>query len=94
MVVAAGVTGLAGLVAGRWLADRVGRRPTAAVGLVGIVAFGTLTYAGSSAALVVGYLAGVFAGSVLAPRPSGRWSTNCSPPSSGPRSPGGSWWPV
>ena len=67
MVVAAGATGLAGLVTGRWLADRVGRRPTAAVGMVGIVAFGTLTYAGSTTALVVGYLASILAGSVLAP---------------------------
>jgi len=67
MVVTAGLTGLVGLVAGRWLADRVGRRPTAAVGMVGVVVFGTLTYAGSSTALVVGYLTGILAGSVLAP---------------------------
>ena len=67
MVVTAGVVGLAGLVTGRWLADRFGRRPTGAAGMVGIVVFGTLTYAGSSTALVVGYLASILAGSVLAP---------------------------
>ena len=67
MVVGAGVTGLAGLLAGRWMTDHVGRRPTAALGLVGITAFGTLTYAGTSGALIVGYLLSVFAGSVFAP---------------------------
>jgi MFS family permease len=34
---------------------------------VGITAFGTLTYAGTSGALIVGYLLSVFAGSVFAP---------------------------
>ena len=67
MVVGAGVTGLAGLLAGRWLSDHVGRRPTGALGLVGIIVFGTLTYAGAPAALIVGYLLSVFAGSVFAP---------------------------
>jgi putative MFS transporter len=67
MVVGAGVTGLAGLLAGRWLSDHWGRRPTGALGLVGITVFGTLTYVGSPGALVVGYLLGVFAGSLFAP---------------------------
>jgi len=67
MVVGAGVTGLAGLLAGRWLADHVGRRPTGAVGLMGITVFGTLTYAGPAGALIVGYLLSVFAGSLFAP---------------------------
>jgi len=67
MVVGAGVTGLAGLLAGRWMSDHLGRRPTGAIGLVGITTFGTLAYSGSSAALVVGYLLSVFAGSVFAP---------------------------
>ena len=40
MVVGAGVTGLLGLLAGRWLADHVGRRPTCTVGLVAIAADG------------------------------------------------------
>ena len=67
MVAAAGVTGLAGLLAGRWLADRVGRRPTGALGTVGIALAAALAYSGSSAALAVGYVVGVLAGGVLAP---------------------------
>ena len=57
MVVAAGVTGLGGLLVGRWLADRLGRRPTGALGMVGIAVFGCLAYSGTSVALVVGYVA-------------------------------------
>jgi MFS family permease len=67
MVVAAGLVGLGGLLAGRRLADRLGRRPTAAVALVGIAAFGILAYSGSSTALLVGYEAGVLAGACFAP---------------------------
>jgi MFS family permease len=67
MVVSAGVTGLAGLLAGRWLADRVGRRPTAALGTVGIALAATLTYSGSKTALLGGYVLGVLCGSIFAP---------------------------
>lgn len=67
MVVGAGVVGLGGLLAGRWLSDHVGRRPTGAVAIVGISLSATLAYTGSSAALVVGYVLGVLAGSFLAP---------------------------
>ncbi len=67
MVVASGVTGLGGLLVGRWLADRLGRRPTGALGMVGIAVFGCLAYSGTSAALVVGYVLGVLSGGVLAP---------------------------
>ncbi len=67
MVVGAGVAGLGGLLAGRWLADRLGRRPTAAIGVAGMAACGILAYSGSSWALVTGYVAGVLAGSVFAP---------------------------
>jgi MFS family permease len=67
MVVGAGVAGLGGLLAGRWLADHVGRRPTGTLGMVALAAFSTLTYTGSRPALVVGYILGVLAGSVLAP---------------------------
>ena len=63
LVVAAGITGLAGLLLGRFLADRIGRRPTAAVALVLLAAAGVLTYSGSVPALVVGYLGGVLFGS-------------------------------
>ena len=67
MVVGAGVAGLGGLLAGRWMADRLGRRPTGALGTVGVAAAGCLAYRGGSVALVVGYISGVLAGSVLAP---------------------------
>jgi MFS family permease len=67
MVVGAGIAGLIGLLVGRWLADHLGRRPTGAMGMVGLAAFGALAYEGSSTALVVGYVLGVMAGSVFAP---------------------------
>ena len=67
MVVGAGLGGLGGLLAGRWLADRVGRRPAGALGLVGLAVFGTLTNLGSGPELIVGYILGVTSGSVLAP---------------------------
>ncbi len=67
MVVGAGVTGLAGLLAGRWLADRLGRRPTAAAGMVGIALFGVVAYSGPAPLLVLGYVMGIFSGAVLAP---------------------------
>lgn len=67
MVVAAGAAGLGGLLLGRWLADRWGRRPTVAVAMVGMGAFGTLAYSGSEAWLLVGYVLGVCAGAVFAP---------------------------
>ena len=67
MVVAAGFTGLAGLLAGRWGADHVGRRVTVALAMVGMAGFGILTYSGSRPALLAGYVLGVLAGSVFAP---------------------------
>jgi MFS family permease len=67
MVVAAGATGLAGLLLGRWLADRLGRRITAAGAIIAVVGCGVLAYSGSAAALVVGYVVGVFAASAFAP---------------------------
>ena len=67
MVAGAGVTGLAGLLAGRWLADHVGRRPTGALGMAGIAIFGVVAYSGPKAFLVVGYVLAVFAASMLAP---------------------------
>ena len=67
MVVGAGVAGLGGLLVGRWLADHLGRRPTGALAMVGLAGFGTLAYAGSRPALVIGYIMGVLAGSIIAP---------------------------
>ncbi|HEV3281443.1 MAG TPA: MFS transporter [Acidimicrobiales bacterium] len=67
MVVAAGLLGLGGLLAGRWLADRVGRRPTATGSMLCIGASGVLCYSGNRASLVLGYLAGITAAGVFAP---------------------------
>jgi len=67
MVVGAGVAGLAGLLAGRWLADRVGRRLTGALAMVAVALFAVLTYSGSAPALLAGYILGLFAASVFAP---------------------------
>lgn len=67
MVVGAGAAGLGGLLIGRWLADRLGRRPTIAISMVGMAVFGTLAYTGTSWALVGGYVAGVACAAVFAP---------------------------
>jgi MFS family permease len=67
MVVAGGLTGLVGLLAGRWSADHFGRRPTGGLALVAVALVASLAYSGSVAALIIGYVAGVFAGAVLAP---------------------------
>ena len=58
MVAAAGVVGLPALLAGRWLADHVGRRPTCSVAMVTIALGGTLAYSGPRPALLVGYVLG------------------------------------
>jgi MFS family permease len=62
LVVAAGLTGLVGLMLGRLLADRLGRRPTAALAMVLMAGAGVLTYSGSVPALAVGYVCGVLFG--------------------------------
>jgi MFS family permease len=67
MVVAAAVLGLGGLLLGRFLADRVGRRPTATGAIVCIGAASILCYSGSRVALVAGYLAGITAAGTFAP---------------------------
>jgi MFS family permease len=67
MVVMAGAAGLFGLIGGRSLADRIGRRPTSMIAMVGAALSATLAYTGSRPALIVGYVCGVFSGAVLAP---------------------------
>lgn len=67
MVVVAGFSGFLGLMAGRWLADRVGRRLTGTVALVAMACTGTLAYTGSNSAYVAGYVFGVLSGGLLAP---------------------------
>jgi MFS family permease len=67
MVVTAGLLGLGGLVAGRWAADRLGRRVTAGTSQAVIAFAAMLTYSGSAAAAIAGYLLAVAAASVFAP---------------------------
>jgi len=67
MVLAAGPVGLLGLLAGRFAADRLGRRATAA-GTQAVVALaGMLTYSGSRSAVAAGYLLAILAASAYAP---------------------------
>ncbi|HEX4219151.1 MAG TPA: MFS transporter, partial [Acidimicrobiales bacterium] len=67
MVVGGGLSGLVGLLAGRWMADHFGRRPTGGLALVAVALAASLAYSGSAAALITGYVCGVLAGAVLAP---------------------------
>jgi MFS family permease len=67
MVVVAGITGFAGLLLGRAMADGMGRRPTAVLATVGLGGFGILLYSGSTWALLFGYVLGIAAGGMLAP---------------------------
>jgi MFS family permease len=67
MVVAAGILGLGGLVAGRWAADHLGRRMTAGPTQAVIALAAMVTYSGSPAAAIAGYLLAVLAASVYGP---------------------------
>jgi MFS family permease len=67
MLLAAGPVGLAGLLVGRALADRVGRRPTAGGAQVLIAGAAALAYSGTSAAVVCGYLLAILAASAYGP---------------------------
>jgi MFS family permease len=67
LVVGAGLTGLVGLLIGRWGADRIGRRLTGGAALVGVAAAGIITYSGTTVGLGIGYLCAVLAGSAFAP---------------------------
>jgi MFS family permease len=67
MVLAAGPVGLVGLVVGRWSADRLGRRVTAAGAQAMVALAGMLTYSGSRTAVAAGYLLGILVASAYAP---------------------------
>jgi MFS family permease len=67
MVSVASVFGLAGLLLGRVLADRLGRRPTGALAMAALAVTGTLAYSGSRNALLIGYELGVLSAATLAP---------------------------
>jgi len=67
MVLAAGPVGLVGLLIGRWAADRLGRRVTAAGTQAMVALAGMLTYSGSRTAVAGGYLLAVLVASAYAP---------------------------
>jgi MFS family permease len=67
MVAAAGPIGLAGLLAGRWAADRLGRRGTAAITQAVVAVACVITYSGSAPGAIGGYLLAIFASSAVAP---------------------------
>lgn len=67
LVVAAGPAGLGGLLAGRWSADRVGRRLTAGLAMALTAVFGAAAYSGTFAWLTGGYLATITASGAFTP---------------------------
>jgi MFS family permease len=67
LVLAAGPVGLAGILLGRWGADRLGRRLTGALGVAGAGLGVLLAYSGGFPALAAGYLATILLASAFAP---------------------------
>ncbi|HSK23864.1 MAG TPA: MFS transporter [Egicoccus sp.] len=67
LVLAAGPLGLAGILLGRWGADRLGRRVTGAVTLAGTGLAVAVAYSGSLVGLAAGYLATVLLAGAFAP---------------------------
>lgn len=67
LVLAAGPTGLAGLLLGRWAADTLGRRVVAAATMVLGAAAAALAYSAQTPSLVVGYLGSIVAMSAYTP---------------------------
>lgn len=66
-IVAAAPVGLGGLVAGRWAADRIGRRLTAGCAQAVLATAGILTYSGLLPAFYGGYLLTIMAGAMYGP---------------------------
>jgi MFS family permease len=67
LVLAAGPTGLAGILLGRWSADRFGRRISGALAMSGAGVGVTIAYSGGATALAIGYLTTVGLASAFAP---------------------------
>jgi MFS family permease len=67
LVVLAGPAGLIGLLAGRWLSDHLGRRPTAGVTMFLAAGTATFAYAGDFTALAAGYLLTIALGAAYTP---------------------------
>lgn len=61
LVLTAGPVGLLGLLAGRWLGDRAGRRPAAAIALIASAGGLATAYSGALGRLVAGYLIAIAA---------------------------------
>lgn len=64
---AAAPTGLAGLFAGRWAADRLGRRISAGAAMAGTALAGVVTYSGEPAGVALGYILGIVTAAAYAP---------------------------
>ncbi|MGQ0678786.1 MAG: MFS transporter [Actinomycetota bacterium] len=79
-VLAAGPIGLAGLIAGRWTADNLGRRASCATALAFVSAAAIATYNVGGYGVVIGYLSAMFAAAVYTPA-SGAISTELFPTS-------------
>ena len=67
VVALSAVTGLAGLLLSRWLAYRVGRRWTVAIGVIASATMASVAYSGGRTAFVGGYMIGIAAAGLLAP---------------------------
>lgn len=65
-----GPLGLVGLLVGRWGADRLGRRPTAALAMLVAGGGGVVLYSGGELSLLLGYLLGI-AGQAMYAAPAG-----------------------
>ena len=66
-VIAVGPLGLGGLLVGRWVADRLGRRPGSIAFHILLAGAAVVTYSGSPTALIGGYWLGVTAQSAYGP---------------------------
>jgi MFS family permease len=66
-VVAAGPIGLLGLIVGRWGADRLGRRLSAALAMAVLSGAAVVTYNVPGAGVIGGYLLAIFAASAFTP---------------------------
>ncbi|MHB8335158.1 MAG: MFS transporter [Acidimicrobiales bacterium] len=67
VVTASAVTGLAGLILGRRLANTIGRRGTVGIGVLALAVTSAFAYSGGGLSFEVGYFLGVGAAGLLAP---------------------------
>jgi AAHS family benzoate transporter-like MFS transporter len=67
VVALSALTGLAGLLLSRYFAVAIGRRGTIILGTLATAGAACVAYGGGKAAFVIGYMAGVAAGGLLAP---------------------------